>query len=88
MIKFGVYGMLVLGVLGSQALILKSDLTMVWQPLKLGQLAGALLVALFAYVKTEGDRMKIINKKTPIGRILMTAFYNGFFWMTVVGVWG
>lgn len=87
-IRFGVYIMLVLGVLGSQALIIKDDLMLVFEPMKLGQLGGALLIAFFAYSKTEGDRIKAIGKKSPnVSRILMTALYNGFFWMTIVGVW-
>lgn len=88
-IRFGVYVMLVLGVLGSQALIIKEDLTLIMNPVKLGQLAGALLIAVFAYSKTEGDRVHAVSKKNPdVFRILMTALYNGFFWMTIVGVWG
>ena len=87
-IRFGVYIMLVLGVIGSQALIIKDDLTLIYEPMKWGQLGGALIIAIFAYTKTEGDRVKAIDKRHPnVSRILMTALYNGFFWMTVVGVW-
>lgn len=86
LIRFGVYAAVVIGVLGSQAIIVRDDLTTVLTPIKLGQLLGALLVSLFVYAKTEESRIRA--KHLDVGRILITAFYNGFFWMTIVGVWG
>ena len=86
-VSVGVYFALVMGILGSQVLIIRDDLTAILQPLRAGQLGGALLVGALTYTKLEMDRRHLVGKSRNVGRVLRNAFYHGFFWMTVLGVW-
>lgn len=87
MLSFGVYLVVVAGILASQAVVMHDNLNMTLRAVELGQVAGASLVALFAYNKLEEDRALMKNTRKNTFRVMRNAFYHGFFWMTIVGVW-
>lgn len=86
-VSVGVYLALLLGIISSQALIVRGDLTVVVRPIRLGQLGGAVLIATLSYTKLEMDKRHLSGKARNVGRVLRNAFYHGFFWMTLLGVW-
>lgn len=87
MLSFGVYLVVVSGILASQVVVMHDNLNMTIRAVELGQVAGAALVALFAYNKLEEDRALMKNTRKNVARVMRNAFYHGFFWMTIVGVW-
>ena len=87
LVKFGVYIALIIGIIGSQCIIMFDDLTMVLKPVEIGQVLGAVIVAGALYNKLEDDRGEISGKNKHIMRLLRNAVYHGFFWMTIMGAW-
>lgn len=88
-VKFGVWVALIFGVLASQAIVMSDDLSASLTTLELSQVGGSLLVAGFAYNKLENSPKDVIGKakKGNVFRVLRTAFYHGFTWMTLMGAW-
>ena len=88
-IGVGSYFVVVAGVLASQVVSLKDDLSATFELLEMSQLLGGMLIAGAVFNRTEGQKEDLAGKakKGNVGRSLLTAFYNGFFWMTMVGAW-
>ena len=92
-VRFGVYIVLVVGVLASQALLMSDDIRASLQPIELGQIGGAAILGIVGYNKLETSskhREKDIlgmAKKGNVGRVLRTAFAYGFTLMSVLGGW-
>ena len=87
LLKFGVYIALVFGVVASQAIVMADDLSTALNPVELGQVAGAAIVAGALYNKLEDDRAKIGVMPKHAFRLIRNAVYHGFFWMTIMGAW-
>jgi len=86
-VKFGVYIALVIGVVGSQALVMADDLTTALKPVELGQVLGSVIVAGALYNKLEDSKGSVVGKTSQVPRLLRNAVYHGFFWMTIMGSW-
>lgn len=85
LMSMGVYVALIVGVLGSLTVSFSEDLTAAFKPIALGQLAGAVFVAGLLYNKLEEDRGKAQITGKNAFRMLRTALYHGYFWMSVIG---
>ncbi len=88
-VQFGVYFMMVLGVIASQAIVMADDLSASFTAIELSQVGGSIFVASVLYSKMEGDRGDLAGKakKENVGRVLRHAFYHGLTWMTLLGAW-
>ena len=88
-VKFGVWIALIVGVLASQAIVMADDLSATLNTLELSQVGGSILVGSLAYNKLENSPKDIVGKakKGNVSRVLRTAFYHGFTWMTLLGAW-
>jgi hypothetical protein len=92
LVRFGVYVAMLLGVVGSQALVMADDLALALKPIELSQVAGAALIAGVLYTKLENKKgedrvLSMEGKIQNLGRLMRNAVYHGFFWMTVMGAW-
>ena len=87
LVQFGVYIALVIGVVGSQAIVLAEDLTTALKPVDLAQVVGAAIVAGALYNKLEDQKGEVGKKTDHVFRLLRNAVYHGFFWMTIIGAW-
>ena len=85
-VDIGVYIALVFGVIGSQAIEMSDNLMATFNKLELGQVLGATIIAGVVYNRMEVEG-ELEGKVKHLGRLLRNAFYHGFFWMTIVGVW-
>jgi len=87
-VEFGVYAVLLLGVLASQVIVMADDLNVTFKPIEIGQVVGSMLVASMVYKKLEGSGdLKGKAQAKNFLRILLTAFNYGFTWMTIIGAW-
>jgi hypothetical protein len=88
-VQFGVYFVNIMGVLGSQAVMMTDNLAATLAPLEIGQVFGAAIVSTLVYAKmqTGKDDLRGMAKKGNVLRVLITAFSNGFMWQTMIGAW-
>lgn len=86
LVRFGVYIALLVGVLGSQTIILSQDLSVAFKPVELGKFVGVAIMAGMLYNKMEG-KGELGGKVDNAGRLIRNALYHGFFWMTIIGAW-
>jgi len=85
-VQFGVYIVMAIGVLGSQALKMRRDLSVDLSIITGGQIIGSFIVAGAAYNKLESEG-EFDQKKLHVFRLLRNALYHGFFWSSVIGGW-
>lgn len=88
-VQFGVFIANAFGVLGNQLLSMSEDIKATVEPLEIGQVAGAMIIAMLVYAKTHTSKKDLTGmaKKGNVFRVLLTAFSNGFMWMTITGAW-
>ena len=82
LLKFAAYVVIFLGVLSGHAIELTNEtLDMLIKPIELGQVAGGLFIAMAVYSVFLKEM-----KGSPLA-MLLSAFWQGFGWMSAVGGW-